>query len=135
LGFNEECRLSERHSFFISAEVGLKDESSLYCQPALCLHYSILISRCRNSARRCRSCARFDVEQLSIFGSVSRGESRPDSDLDVLVKFKTPEDFDRYMDLKFHLERLLNVRVDLVSDDAVRKEIRPFVDREAIDIS
>jgi predicted nucleotidyltransferase len=78
---------------------------------------------------------RFDVEQLSVFGSISRGESRPDSDLDLLVKFKTPEDFDRYMDLKFHLERLLGVRVDLVSDDAVRKEIRPFVDREAIRVS
>jgi len=78
---------------------------------------------------------RFDVDQLSVFGSVSRGESRPDSDLDVLVKFKTPMDFDRYMDLKFHLERLLSVRVDLVSDDAVRKEIRPFVDREAIRVS
>ena len=78
---------------------------------------------------------RFDVDQLSVFGSVSRGESRPDSDLDVLVKFKTPMDFDRYMDLKFHLERLLSVRVDLVSDDAVREEIRPFVDREAIRVS
>ena len=78
---------------------------------------------------------RFDVDQLSVFGSVSRGESHPDSDLDVLVKFKTPMDFDRYMDLKFHLERLLSVRVDLVSDDAVRKEIRPFVDREAIRVS
>ena len=77
----------------------------------------------------------FDVEGLAVFGSVSRGEARPDSDVDVLATFRTPEDFDRLMDLKFYLERLLGARVDLVSDDAIRAEIKEFVNREAVRVS
>lgn len=44
------------------------------------------------------------VKSLSIFGSVARGEERPDSDIDILVEFKGRATFDRYMDTKFYLE-------------------------------
>ena len=33
-------------------------------------------------------CRRFDVRYLAVFGSVSRGEARPDSDVDVLYELK-----------------------------------------------
>ena len=75
---------------------------------------------------------RFGVKSLAIFGSVARGEARPDSDVDILVEFEGRATFDRYMGLKFFLEDLLGRRVDLVTRKALKPRMRPFVEREAI---
>ena len=77
---------------------------------------------------------RFAVDDLAIFGSVARDESHPGSDLDVLVTFQNRPDFDRFMNLKFYLEDLLRVMVDLVTESALRHEIRSLVQREAIHV-
>jgi predicted nucleotidyltransferase len=60
------------------------------------------------------------IKLLAVFGSVARGDDRPDSDIDVLVEFQGPATFDQYMELKFLLEELLGRRVDLVSTRALR---------------
>jgi len=75
---------------------------------------------------------RFGVKSLAVFGSVARGEARPDSDVDILVEFEGRATFDRYMGLKFFLEDLLGRRVDLVTRKALKPRMRPFVEREAI---
>ena len=36
-------------------------------------------------------CQRHAIRQLSIFGSVARGEERPDSDVDVIVEVTPPD--------------------------------------------
>jgi len=75
---------------------------------------------------------RFGVSSLALFGSVVRGEARPDSDIDILVKFEGQATFDHYMGLKFFLEELLGRRVDLVTPKALKPRLRPYVEREAI---
>ena len=75
---------------------------------------------------------RFGVKSLAVFGSVARGEARPDSDVDILVEFEGRATFDRYMGLKFFLEDLLGRRVDLVTRKALKPRMRPYVEREAI---
>lgn len=48
---------------------------------------------------------RFGVAKISIFGSFSRGEERPDSDIDVLVTFQMHrKTFDNFMGTKFILK-------------------------------
>ncbi len=74
----------------------------------------------------------FGVKSLALFGSVVRGEARPDSDVDILVEFEGPATFDRYMELKFFLEELLGRRVDLVTRKALKPRLRPHVEREAV---
>ena len=69
---------------------------------------------------------------LAIFGSVARDEARPDSDVDILVEFEGSVTFDRYMDVKFYLEDLLETRVDLVSQRSLKPLIRSTVEQEAI---
>ena len=54
-------------------------------------------------ARKSEMQRRFGVTSIGLFGSQSRGDARPGSDVDVLVAFGQPT-FDRYMDLKFFLE-------------------------------
>jgi len=75
------------------------------------------------------------VEKLAVFGSTSRGERRPDSDVDILVVFNRPSTLDRYMSLKFLLEELLGRRVDLVTQKALCPELRERILSEAIQVA
>jgi predicted nucleotidyltransferase len=75
------------------------------------------------------------VKSLSVFGSVARGESRPESDVDVLVEFEGKATFDRYMELKFLLEDVLGTRIDLVTHKALRPEMRSRVEKEALRVA
>lgn len=74
----------------------------------------------------------FKIQRISIFGSVARDQDTPGSDIDVLVKFKVPATFDLYMDLLFYLEDLLGRKVDLVTEDALRSELKQFVEKDLI---
>ena len=78
---------------------------------------------------------RFHVESLSIFGSVRRGTEGPDSDLDILVRYhKTPGMF-QFLDLKQYLEKLVNKPVDLVTEGALKKQLRDKILKEAVRVA
>ena len=80
-------------------------------------------------------CRRHGIRRLAFFGSVLRDDFTPESDVDVLVEFEGPATFAAYMDLKFYLEDLLGRPVDLVTDKAVRDELRPFIEKEMIRVA
>jgi len=76
---------------------------------------------------------RLGVKRLWLFGSYVRGEARDDSDLDVLVEFEEgKKTFDNYMELKFLLEDLLGVEVDLITVEALKPGVKKYVLRERI---
>ncbi len=75
------------------------------------------------------------VKSLSIFGSVARGEERPDSDVDILVEFEGRATFDRFMDTKFYLEELLGCKVDLVTPQAIKPRMRPRVMQDLVHVA
>ena len=79
--------------------------------------------------------AEFNVKHLAIFGSVARDEAKADSDVDVLVEFEGPATFDQYMGLKMFLEDLLHLPVDLVTTKAVRPQLAPYIEREALRVA
>ena len=74
---------------------------------------------------------RFHVRRIGLFGSYVRGEARPGSDIDALVEIESVT-FDRYMDLKFYLEELFQLPVDLVLADNVKPRLKPYIDEEVI---
>jgi predicted nucleotidyltransferase len=78
--------------------------------------------------------ARYGVERLALFGSTVRDSDRPDSDIDVLVSFDGPATSERYFGVQFFLEDLLGRPIDLVTDKALRPELRPFIEREAVHV-
>jgi len=78
---------------------------------------------------------RLGVKGLSVFGSVARDESTPESDVDVLVEFEGAATLSRYMDLKLLLESILGRRVDLVTRNGLRDRIRPDVERDAVRVA
>lgn len=77
---------------------------------------------------------RFGVTRLALFGSTARDEARDDSDVDVLVAFDGPASAGRYFGVQFYLEDLLGRPVDLVTEKALRAELKPFIEREAIHV-
>lgn len=77
----------------------------------------------------------FRVKRLAVFGSVARGEASDKSDIDVLVAFEQRATFDLFMELKFYLEDLLGTGVDLVTEKALRPEVRQEIEKEKIDVS
>jgi hypothetical protein len=75
---------------------------------------------------------RFGVQRLALFGSFARDTAREDSDVDVLVRFDGPATSKRYFGVQFYLEDLLHRSVDLVTEQALRERLKPYVERDAI---
>lgn len=67
---------------------------------------------------------RFAVEALAVFGSVSRGALRADSDVDMLVRFREPTRPEGYFGLKDYLEGLLGRPVDLATESMLKPRLR-----------
>ena len=73
-----------------------------------------------------------EVSDLALFGSVARSEHTAASDVDVLVRFHNPATLRGYFSVQTMLESMLGREVDLVTDKALRPELRSYVERDAI---
>lgn len=69
----------------------------------------------------------YHVKELGLFGSVVRGESTKDSDVDILVEFETPVGFFEFIRLENFLAEIIGNKVDLVSKKALKRVIREEV--------
>lgn len=78
--------------------------------------------------------SRFGITDLALFGSTVRDTARPDSDIDILVSFDGPATSKRYFGVQFYLEDLFGCPIDLVTDKALRAELRPYVEASAIHV-
>ncbi len=76
--------------------------------------------------------ARYGVIRLALFGSTARGTASSSSDIDILVAFDGIASSARYFGVQFYLEDVLGCPVDLVTEKALRKELRPFIEQEAV---
>lgn len=76
--------------------------------------------------------ARFGVTRLALFGSTARDTAESGSDVDVLVAFNGPATSKRFFGVQFYLEDLLGCRVDLVTEKALRPELRPYIEQERV---
>jgi predicted nucleotidyltransferase len=75
---------------------------------------------------------RFHVVELGLFGSVARGEARPDSDLDVWVQLDPLTPY-ALVHLKQELEELLQHPIDLVRlRDRMAPTLRQRIESEGL---
>lgn len=74
----------------------------------------------------------FGVESIGLFGSFARGDQKPGSDIDILVKFKEP-DFHIWCSLKRYLENNFQNQVDLITEGKhLSERFRNRVNKEII---
>jgi hypothetical protein len=74
------------------------------------------------------------IRHAAVFGSVARGDNRPDSDLDILVEFE-PEasgSIYQYMRLKDDIAAMFEGPVDVVDRDALKPHLRAPSARDAV---
>lgn len=75
------------------------------------------------------------VRRLALFGSVVRGEARPNSDVDLLVEFEPGQkSFKHYLDLAELLERIVGHPIDLVTVESLSPFLGPHILAEATDV-
>jgi predicted nucleotidyltransferase/DNA-binding Lrp family transcriptional regulator len=80
---------------------------------------------------------RHSIERLRLYGSAVRSDFRPDSDIDVLVRFR-PEVRPNLLgitELEFDLEAAFGRDVDLIREETLRPETRTRVDDDAVSVS
>jgi len=74
---------------------------------------------------------KFRVEKIGLCGSDVRGEEKPGSDIDLLVRFSSPIGWE-FIDLKDYLEGVFDRRVDLVTEAALKPKLKGSILREVI---
>jgi predicted nucleotidyltransferase len=74
------------------------------------------------------------VRRAALFGSVARGESRPDSDIDIMIEIDpdAPIGVYEYVGLKDYIASLFAAPVDVVSRDSLKPYVRPAATADAV---
>lgn len=75
------------------------------------------------------------VASLALFGSLVRGDTKASSDVDVLVRFSKPVGLFEFLDTKAFLEDLFDAPVDLVTQDALKPQLREQILAEAVPVA
>ncbi len=79
--------------------------------------------------------SRYGARHIRVFGSVARGEERPDSDVDFLVELPRGYDlFAQRLPLTEQLADLLKRRVELIPEHELNRHIREQVLKEAVEL-
>ncbi|MGA1840713.1 MAG: nucleotidyltransferase family protein [bacterium] len=74
----------------------------------------------------------YEVKNIGLFGSYSRGEEGPDSDLDILVEFDRPIGFFKFIELEDYLTEKLGIKVEIVTKDAIKPLLKPYIMKDII---
>ena len=77
---------------------------------------------------------RYAVSSLYIFGSYTRFEQTPQSDVDILVDFITVPDLLTFIEIEEFLSKELGIQVDLVPKRKLKKALKEHIMNEAIAI-
>lgn len=78
-----------------------------------------------------RAARRHHARNVRVFGSVARGDDRPDSDIDLLVEFDPEASLLDLVALQQDVEALLGRRADVVSTDGLNPMLRERILAEA----
>lgn len=70
---------------------------------------------------------KYGIKRASVFGSVSRGEDTPKSDIDIMVSLGKPMGMFAYMRFMQEIEKKLDRKVDLVTENSINKFVRPYI--------
>lgn len=72
------------------------------------------------------------AKNIRVFGSVSRGKEKLNSDIDFLVDFEDDRSLFDLINMKIELEDLLGCKVDIVTEKSLHKMIVDEVIQEAV---
>ena len=75
----------------------------------------------------------FGVSRIGLFGSFVRNEQNEESDIDLIVQFEQGEkSYMKFINLSDYLEKLLDKRVDLLTEKALNPYMKSRIEKEAV---
>ena len=77
---------------------------------------------------------KYKVKDVGIFGSYARGDQQDKSDLDILVEFESPVGFFKFLEIEEYLEKIIGIKVELVTKKALKPRIGEYILREVVNI-
>ncbi len=75
-----------------------------------------------------------NITFAAVFGSVARGDDKPESDLDLLVRFSEPKSLLDFTALNAQLDNIFGRRVDLVTERALHPIVKRNIQKELVTI-
>jgi uncharacterized protein len=84
-----------------------------------------------NNAEALSLYQKYHVKTLRIFGSMARGESRIDSDVDLLVTFSKPVSLLQLVGLERELSAIIGRKIDLLTTKSVSRYLRNSILKES----
>jgi len=72
----------------------------------------------------------YNIKEIGIFGSYSRGEADESSDIDILVDFYNSIDLFKFLELEDRLSEITGSKVDLVSKKTLKPGIGKIILQE-----
>ncbi|OGS45241.1 MAG: nucleotidyltransferase [Elusimicrobia bacterium RIFOXYD2_FULL_34_15] len=75
--------------------------------------------------------SKYGVKEIGIFGSYARGEASKKSDIDILVNFSRPIGL-AFVNLSFYLNKILHKKVDLVTNRALKPQLKDKILKEVV---
>ncbi len=73
---------------------------------------------------------KYGIKRASVFGSVSRGENMPESDVDILISIGKPMGMFVYMRMVGEIEQTLGRKVDIVTEKSMNKFTEPYITKD-----
>ncbi len=70
------------------------------------------------------------VTRAALFGSHARGTARPDSDVDLMVRFERPTGMIGYMHFIEAAEQALGLPVDVVTERSAKTRLLPYIEED-----
>ena len=75
---------------------------------------------------RARLFAKYGLKSMAVFGSATRDDFRPESDVDIMVEFERPIGIE-FIDLADELESIVHRKVDLVTRGSIEARYMPYI--------
>jgi len=75
--------------------------------------------------------AKYHLKSIGIFGSFTREDFKDDSDIDILIDYEQPIGIE-FIDLAEELEKILNLKVDLVSKNGVKQKYLEEIQKDLV---
>ena len=88
-----------------------------------------ILSKHKDELRR-----KYNVKEIGVFGSYVRGEQKKSSDIDILVEFEESIGFFKFLEMEEHISKILGVKTDLVTKNALKPRIGQHILKEVVAI-
>ncbi|HZW38475.1 MAG TPA: nucleotidyltransferase family protein [Ignavibacteriaceae bacterium] len=74
---------------------------------------------------------KYPIKRIGIFGSYAYGKPTVNSDVDIIIELEEPIGLD-FIELADELEKLIGIKVDLVSANAIKPNMMKYVSENLV---